>query len=225
MKDKESVRLCPHCGNTTPHVILFECSAPQTWYGSDGQPKNDAGDPYSDYMLLQCQTCRDVSLYSKLSIHNWNEPKLEYPIGFDLDSCIPAEVASNYQEAKRVQNVSPNAFAVLLRRALEALCNDRGVPGGNLAARLKQLATKGEIPGNLAEISSVLRELGNAGAHHTSQRVTVPMTWTMDEFFRTLVEYVYVAPHRLDQFQRTLAKYDKGETVTPSSPADDLDFH
>ena len=35
----------------------------------------------------------------------------------------------------------------------------------------------------LAEITSVLRSLGNSGAHNTKQRVTVPMTWAMEEFF------------------------------------------
>jgi hypothetical protein len=210
MKQIELIRLCPHCGNTTPHEILFECSAPMTWYGSDGQPTTNKTNPDSDYVLIRCQTCRDIALYAKLSINDWHEEtSLMYPTDYNLHSCIPAEVASNYQEAKRVQNVSPNAFAVLLRRSLEAICNDRGVSEGSLSFRLKELATKGEIPGNLAEISSVLRELGNAGAHHTTQRVTVPMTWTMDEFFRAIVEYVYVAPHQLEQFQRNLAKYDK----------------
>jgi hypothetical protein len=140
---------------------------------------------------------------------DWNDNSLQFPAGLNLDPCVPEVVASNYREAKRVQNTSPNAFAVLLRRSLEALCDDRGVSRGNLAARLRELAREGEIPGKLAEISSVLRELGNAGAHHTAQHVTVPLTWTMDEFFRTLIEYVYVAPHKLASFQKRLKKYEK----------------
>lgn len=70
--------------------------------------------------------------------------------------------------------------------------------------RLKSLAEKGEIPPVLVEVTNVLRTLGNSGAHNTEQKVTVPMTWQMDKFFRTLVEYVYVAPARLKEFQKSL---------------------
>jgi hypothetical protein len=111
-------------------------------------------------------------------------------------------VASNFQEAKRIQNISPNAFAVLMRRGLEAMCDERAVAAGNLAKRLEVLAKKGEIPPVLAEITGVLRTLGNSGAHNTNQTVTVPMTWAMEEFFRALVEYVYIAPSRLQQFRK-----------------------
>jgi hypothetical protein len=216
----DAPRCCPHCGNTTKHEVLYECSAPQTCYDSDGQlEKSLEGDVQLAYALLRCTTCRDVTLLSQLDFADWENPWLEYPSDYNLDPCVPAIVASNYREAKRVQTMSPNAFAVLVRRALEALCDDQGVSNGTLAARLKELADKGAIPGNLAEISSVLRELGNAGAHHTSQRVTVPLTWTMDQFFRVLIEYVYVAPHKLNSFQEELRNYEKGKQGAPPSDA------
>ncbi len=215
-------RLCPHCGNVTPQEKVCECSAPQTWYDPDGTASADEGAPKLDYRLLRCQTCHDLSLYSKLEVHDWDCAGLDYPSDYDLHPCIPQTVSMNYREAKRVQKMSPNAFAVLLRRALEAVCDDRGVAADSLARRLKELSNRGEIPGKLADITTVLRELGNAGAHHTKQRVTVPLTWTMDAFFRTLVEYVYVAPHKLLEFQNHLKLYEAGELKAlakpPSSP-------
>jgi len=72
------------------------------------------------------------------------------------------------------------------------------------------LAKKGEIPPVLVEITTVLRTLGNSGAHNTDQKVTVPMTWQMDKFFRTLVEYVYVAPARIEEFKKSVATDSKG---------------
>ena len=101
----------------------------------------------------------------------------------------------------------------LIRRALEALCDDRKVAPGTLHSRLASLANKGEIPPVLVEITSVLRTLGNSGAHNTEQKVKAPMNWRMDTFFRTLVEYVYVAPARLDEFRKSVAKEttDEGE--------------
>jgi len=135
-----------------------------------------------------------------------DDPTLVFPSNVDLDASIPEIVASNYRESKRVQKVSPNSFAVLIRRALEALCDDRGVSSGTLQARLAKLSEKGEIPPVLVEVTDVLRTLGNSGAHNAEQRVTVPMTWQMDKFFRTLVEYVYVAPARLKEFRKSLDK-------------------
>ena len=221
MNPLDTPRCCPHCGNTTPHVVLFQSSAPQTWYDSDGEPTEDRENraPGLDYAILRCTTCQDISLFSKLEFDDWDLSTLRYPSDYNLDPCVPTVVASNYREAKRVQNISPNAFAVLLRRALEAMCDDRGVSRGNLASRLRDLAAKGEIPGKLAEISSVLRELGNAAAHYTAQRVTVPLTWTMDEFFRTLIEYVYVAPHKLVSFQKRLTKYERSERGAAPNPS------
>ena len=95
------------------------------------------------------------------------EANLRYPKGDILDKSVPSSVSANYREAKRVQKVSPNGFAVLIRRTLEALCNDRDVPAGRLQKRLETLAQLGEIPPVLAEITSVLRTLGNSGGSST----------------------------------------------------------
>lgn len=94
----------------------------------------------------------------------------------------------------------------MIRCALEAICDDRDIPRGSLHKRLEELAGRGEIPPRLAEMSTVLRILGNAGAHSSLQSVTVPMTWAMDEFFRAIVEYVYVAPGKLAELSKRLQR-------------------
>jgi hypothetical protein len=195
------VLVCPACGNQTPHKLVFQHAHVGTWYSSDGSI-SEGPDPASIYTVFECETCHDISLYEHLEPLDFEEGSLLYPKGNSLHKSVPVEVASNYSEAKRVQRISPNGFAVLVRRALEALCDDRGVPRGRLASRLEALAKKGEIPPVLSEITTVLRTLGNSGAHNTKQKVTVPMTWAMDEFFRALVEYVYVAPFRLQEFKK-----------------------
>jgi hypothetical protein len=199
--DETKVLVCPACGNRTPHKLVFQHEHVGTWYGSDGTI-SDGQDPASIYTVFECATCHDISLYEHLEPLGFDDATLLYPQGDSLHKSVPAQVASNFSEAKRIQTISPNAFAVLVRRALEAVCDDRGVAQETLAKRLAALAHKGEIPPVLAEISSVLRTLGNSGAHNTTQGVTVPMTWAMDEFFRALVEYVYVAPFRLQEFKK-----------------------
>lgn len=197
------LKICPHCGNHTPHKLVFSHSYKGTWYGSDGKASTDESNPISTDTIFECATCHDISLYST---HEYQDeaPTLMYPKSAELDKSVPQSIANNYREAKTVQNISPNAFAVLIRRALEALCDDRAVPAGRLQQRLEQLAHKGEIPPILAEITSVLRTLGNSGAHNTNQNVTVPMTWKMDDFFRALIEYVYIAPSKLAEFREKI---------------------
>ena len=201
------ILVCPSCRNRTPHKLVFQHECVGTWYSSDGSISKGP-DPASVYTIFECATCTEISLYTYLEPLGFESATLAYPTGDSLHESVPKEVASNFREAKRIQTISPNGFAVLVRRALEALCDDRKVPQGSLGKRLAALANKGEIPPILAEISSVLRSLGNSGAHNMNQRVTVPMTWAMDEFFRALVEYVYVAPFRLREFKKKSGSID-----------------
>ena len=186
----------------TLHRQVFAHTYFADWYSRDGD-KSDSP-PESFYRIFECSTCKDLCIFEGVAVDEENEGVLVYPQDTTLAKSIPEKVASNYREAKRVQKTSPNAFAVLIRRALEALCDDRKVPEGKLYVRLEYLAKNSEIPPVLAEITSVLRELGNSGAHNAEHEVTVPMTWSMDKFFQSLVEYVYVAPASLEEFRRSM---------------------
>lgn len=58
-----------------------------------------------------------------------------------------------------------NAFAVLVRRVLDLVCEEQGAIGHTLAIRLRDLASKNVIPGPLADIANNARTFGNVGAH------------------------------------------------------------
>ncbi len=115
-----------------------------------------------------------------------------------------------YDEASRIKTLAPNAFAVQIRRALEALCDDRGATASNLQKRLESLVKKGEIPPVLAEMTAIVRLLGNVGAHPSEERVRPTDTWVIDDFFRAVIEYVYVAPSRVKEFRNRLQKVRGG---------------
>lgn len=66
------------------------------------------------------------------------------------------------------------------------------------------LQERGDIPSTLAKMTDVLRTLGNTAAHEAPDEITVPMTWAIDEFFRAIVEYVYIAPAKLETFQKRI---------------------
>ena len=75
---------------------------------------------------------------------------------------------------------------------------------------LTDLAAKGEIPSKLAEMTTLLRQIGNLGAHAAQQAVKPSQVPAIDQFFRAVVEYVYVAPFRVSEFQRAMQGADEG---------------
>lgn len=53
-------------------------------------------------------------------------------------------------------------------------------------------------------MTDVLRILGNIGAHADDMDINLAHTWAIDQFFRAVLEYVYVAPGKLAAFRRQL---------------------
>lgn len=207
----QRVAFCPHCGNRAPQRLRLSHEASTPGYSADG--KKDALDAPVTYFIAECMTCGDLLLYlSFLSEHNadnFEQADLVYPHDTTLHESVPETIRTAYDEGARIKNAAPNAYAVMIRRALEQVCDDRGVKEGSLQTRLRVLVERGEIPPVLAEMTTVLRTLGNVGAHAAGRMVTVPMTWHMDRFFRALVEHVYVAPTTLARFRAALAESER----------------
>lgn len=210
---KTKVAFCPHCGNTAPQRLVFSHHfEDKGWAMADTAPRNMTF-PTVAYLTI-CETCDNVLLYGV----TWNIPEdddftksfLLYPISSQLHHSVPTRVKEIYAEASRIQRIAPNAFAVQIRRALEAVCEDRKAPEGTLYKRLQYLASRGDIPPTLAEATDLLRLLGNVGAHAGSSNVQPGYVFPLDEFFRAVVEYVYVAPSKISDFQQHVTKAGKG---------------
>ncbi len=135
---------------------------------------------------------------------------LEHPSGTQLHRAVPERIRAAYEEASRIREIAPNAFAVQIRRALEALCEDRGAKGRNLSARIEDLSKKGELPSALVQITDVMRLVGNIGAHGVGESVHPLQVYAIDDFFKVVVEYVYVAPAKLQEFK---ARFEKSKEV------------
>jgi len=170
------------------------------------------GGPDCEAIVCICETCEQILVYdgiARAEVDAW--PQLRYPERESLDPSVPEPIRETYQEAARVKRNAPRAFALLIRRAVEAICDDRDVPAGNLASRLRTLSQRGDVPPVLAEMTDVLRLLGNIAAHGSPDSVKVPMTWAIDDFFRAIVQYVYVAPSKLADFKARLEKLTTSE--------------
>jgi len=204
----EDIAFCPHCSNRAPQLV----TGTSTNYTTPSGGSNH-------YVATQCSTCRESLLYKrhdkqhselKLNYIDLSEFTLVWPTHDDLHKCVPEKVRSCYAEASAIRNVAPNAFANQIRRTLEALCKDRSAISRTLAQNLKELADRGEIPPKLADMTDVLRMIGNIGSHAGDEDVHAEFVPVIDGFLRAIVEYVYVAPHRVSEFQNRLDYVRKG---------------
>jgi hypothetical protein len=173
-------------------------------------------------MMTQCSTCNKSLLYC---IHNKDnslpsiahgrgdfflmEDWLVWPSPGYFHVAVPATIQKIYAEASLIKGRAPNAFANQIRRCLEAVCIDRGATKRILADNLKELADRGEIPQTLADMADVLRTLGNIGSHFDDEEVSPEYVPVIDDFFRAVVEYVYIAPHKVKEFKDRLDQAKK----------------
>jgi hypothetical protein len=90
-------------------------------------------------------------------------------IDFDTTN-IPQRIVNAFEEALTCHAYSCYvAAAMLVRKTLELLCEDRGASGADLRSRIQSLRTKVILPEALFEAIDHLRLLGNDAAHIESK--------------------------------------------------------
>jgi len=191
--EEQDIAFCPHCGNTTPQELQgYSVSL----HHIDGA---------HNYFLTRCSTYLEALLYRHIDPintppalshgrFNLKQYELIWPVPRDLHPSVPERVRKIYAEAAAIRTRAPNAFENQICRSLEALCIDRGPNERILAKNIKELASRGEIPSTLAEMTDVLRQLGNIGSHAGDEEIDPAYVDVIDDFFRAIVEYVYIAP-------------------------------
>ncbi len=75
-----------------------------------------------------------------------------------------------------------------------------------LADKLKSLADTGRIPQTLVDVALHLRQLGNLGAHFDEDEVTEKDVLIILDFVELLLEYLYVAPAKIEAVKKRLNK-------------------
>jgi hypothetical protein len=182
---------CDHCGNITLQTLL------STKVGDFEEGK-------ITYTLSGCQICEGFSL--RRHPGDWTAPlrpgdvpppkdisEQLWPEALTLPPEVPDRVRQIYQEARAIKQRSPSSFVVQIRRALEAVANEQGAEGNSLMAKTQWLIKQGLLPEVFAEMTHITRMLGNLGAHDAEKDVAPSDVQVVDEFFRAIIEYLYVA--------------------------------
>ena len=207
------VRLCPHCNNNTPHQLIVNGSVHKLFDEFEGdEGKTEKIIDEFIYLLLQCSTCGDYSLVGGFKIElpqSTSEYPVLYPNSDTLDSSVPEKLRKVYAEAAQIRLRAPNAYAGQIRRALEYLCKDQNAAGNSLYKQINSLVEMGIIPPTFAEMTTLIRLLGNLGVHATDDEVSIWDAQLIDEFFRSVIEYVYVAPSKIARLKSRLEQRDK----------------
>lgn len=205
--DSKNILFCPHCGNTSVQTILVtqSCVEHSYWGPEAKEEEHDA-----IFTVTRCETCTHVLVYEDCEDFTDQTPlgNLIYPKQSVLVDAVPFRVRCIYLEASRVKKASPTAFVILARRLLEEICRDKGIIEPTLSQSLSKLTKQGVIPAPLSEASNLIRLVGNSGAHASDLAITVPQVWAIDDFIKAIVEYLYVAPERIERFKKSQRDFE-----------------
>ena len=62
----------------------------------------------------------------------------------------------------------------------------------------------GILPSTLAEMTGLIREIGNVGVHIDKGEVTIWDAELIDEFFKSVISYVYIAPAKIERLRKLM---------------------
>ena len=213
------MEVCPHCGNKAPQRLVLMQHTDSSTLDSDW---NESPAPAAWYIAV-CEACSNVLVYCGWAEGSIPEKEhflhrltiLMWPDSGALHPAVPKAIAAIYREAHRLKDIAPNAFAVQVRRALEAVCNDQGIFRGQLYKRVAELVQKGIVPPVFGEAADLLRVVGNMGAHAGEAGVHTWLVSALDELLRSVVEYVYIAPSKIEDFRQRLDDYRRKARKSP----------
>ena len=203
--------LCRHCGNTTAMEIVAIHAALDN-IADENYPVFEG----EIFQLLSCPTCRGISLgkyfhsdYLPEEAQETEVSVILFPPGSKSLAALPDKVQRAYRAATKVRSIDPNAYAVLLGRVLEILCEDRNAEGETLFSKLENLGSRGEIPAPLIKMAHSLRQLRNVGAHADLGELTAQEIPFLDDLCRAVLEYVYSAPDLIEKARKRLEEITK----------------
>jgi hypothetical protein len=116
-----------------------------------------------------------------------------------LSDLIPEELRSAHEEARRCFNSKAFTAAVVMSgRVLEGACKLQGVSERTLQKSLDKLHQLGVIDGRLAAWAQALRQVRNAAAHYSVERIDRQDAEDAIAYNEALLDYLYVLKDRFE---------------------------
>lgn len=109
--------------------------------------------------MTACHHCSKVAL--------WVRDRLIYPLaraGVEPNADLPAELQTDFEEARSIVMQSPRGAAALMRLVVQKLCKELGEQGKNIDADIASLVSKGLNP-EVQRALDYVRVIGNNAVH------------------------------------------------------------
>lgn len=188
---------CDSCGKPALLRVLD-----QWWV----QPRQEEDFEPHQWTFARCEDCQTPHLlvrepldYGTGDLTPWSavfpEPARTLP------HVVPRPLREDWDEAQRCLSVKAfTAVALVARRIVEGMCADQGAKGRSLAAKLKNLKDRGLMEERLYDWSSLVREVGNEGAHEVQRGVSAEDARETLQFVEALLDYMYAYRVRYQEF-------------------------
>lgn len=211
---KNEVFTCHHCGNKTSQKIIGNHSQEIILDYHPTTGEKISANQY--FTFFECSTCFGLTIKTICSEEiddpnelNYDKVFTAYPREKEFPENMPKSIVSCYKEAIKVKKVSPLAFSILIRRALEVMFVEQNIKGDTLNDKIKLMAKKDILPNAFIKMAEAIRLFGNSGAHQIDPIITADEVESLDYFFNATVEYVYIAPNKIKKIEESLKKSGK----------------
>lgn len=197
------MKYCPYCNSDKGIEFRYLSDYTDDCYSLNLK------DPYiyihkGRMFVSECVECGRLILSDdyggKLPPELFDKAEIIYPDPLTAHESIPEEIRVTYDSAKRIQNLNSEAFVLSIRKCIEITCKLHGIEKGTLAKKLEKLCQELSIPALLAEAADSIRLIGNQAAHDIEDIHPVNAQ-QIDDFFRVLMEYIYILPAKLKWFK------------------------
>lgn len=163
--------------------------------------------------VMRCSNCKGLILRTYSYGDHMDVDDIEFEVLYPQQpdhSAVPERIHVEYKRAQKVKNVDAGYYLIGLRRTLEAICVENGIDKGLLWKKLEQLATIRQLPQVFADMAAHLKDLGNIGAHDFDINVGASDATVASDFIVAILEYLYIAPAKLDRVKKELARRRDG---------------
>lgn len=227
-----SVKLleCNHCGNKGNLEVISNF----TNYKEEGNGTALIYWSQTQWFLLRCPVCGDAVLYREdkdiadVILKDGKEeyvitPSIAYPnVTIELKN-TPEDIATAYKAAVKTLNINHEISFLSFRMVLEKIVNDKAAKGKKLITKINDLTARNIFPQILKDCSSIVRILGNGGAHGsmTEKHVSKNDVICVKNLIEYILEYTYETPYKIQKLSQRFNLESKIENANKSCDLDE----
>lgn len=192
---------CPHCT-----IEIHPAFNRENLNGGQRMGFEDGKTTFFHCSYMECPSCHRGIIYLNKTTEGSRHPEvtLIFPKGSSRQKAakeVPIELATDFDEAGTVLDISTKASAALSRRCLQQLLRMQGFTQHDLAKAIDAVLASKTIPSQLAQNLDAIRNIGNFAAHpikDTNSGAIVEVEpeeaeWNLD-VLEGLFDHYYVQP-------------------------------